>query len=153
MTDITVMVVGPQDISVQQVAPDYRVFNRLVGGEQGAISICGLPPTLRAQGLCAFCDDNGIARELPANAFATHVGQAVLRGPIVLFRDDGHGNEVSLRLADIELLEDYFKAPPSPEARALTRQSQLWWQRYPSGFAIADADTGVVLPSDRGEQP
>ena len=86
---ITVLVVGPQDITLQSVEADFRVFNHLVA--DGSISSCPLPGALRQQGFYAYCDDDAISRGLPSNRFATHFGLAVLAGRIVLFRacDEG----------------------------------------------------------------
>ena len=119
---------------------DYEAINRLVDGHLGN---CPLPPSLRAQGFYAFCDDNALIRaDAPAhNRFAVHLGHFVLRGPIVLVRTDSTGETLGLRPRDIASLELYFHQATPAEALRAAELERQWWAEHPSGVAVYSEET------------
>lgn len=152
---IDVLVVGPgRELRVERVAADFREFNRLVGGP---IASMLLPPELRAKGLHAYCDDEALIRTdtPPPNYFMTHLGHARLHGPIVIFGNDGMGNEVSLSAKQVRRLERYFNEPPTEEALHTARLDAAFWVGHPSGHAIYtlndDLSLGEEIPLPANE--
>jgi hypothetical protein len=141
---VRMLVVGPapSDLAAPAVPRDFREYNRLVGGPKGpgSISMLRLPFELLSRGFRAYCDDDAISREQELNAYATNLGHFVLRGPIVIFRDTGDGEEHSLSDADVQLLGMYLKGEPTAEAYEDALQDQLFWAMHPSGMAIRTLD-------------
>lgn len=125
-------------LQLVQVEPDYRVFNRLVGDgtQDGSISMCRLPEALKREGFLAYCDDDANARGQAPNPYATHLGHYNLRGPVLIFKDDGMGNELSLSPPEASWLLLYFHRPPSPRAVAEAEAERQFWADHPSGIAM-----------------
>lgn len=136
---VTVMQVGPTTrCDVLVASADYREFNRLVGGPDGAgsISMLRLPSALRERSFAAYCDDDAIARGQQPNHFAPQLGHWRLLGPVVVFKDDGMGNEASLSPSDVQFLARYLASPPSAEARQWVLDDQAFWGAHPSGHSL-----------------
>ena len=136
---IRVLIVGPSnDLIVGNIQADYRVFNRLVGDgtQDGSISSCRLPDELQWAGFRAYCDDDAIERQQRPNAYAVHLGHYNLRGPVLIFRDDGMGNEVSLDKADVDFLLAYLHGKPTPEAERDALTEREFWAAHPTGMAF-----------------
>ena len=99
-----------------------------------------LPQELQAKGFRAYCDDDAISRGQADNAYATNLGHYRLKGPIVIFRDIGDGDEHSLRPAEAKFLAEYLSGEPTVEAYEDALQDQLFWAMHPSGIAIRTLD-------------
>jgi hypothetical protein len=126
MVTVMVLPAGDRPIRTEKIdGDDYHVLNRLVGGNLGT---CGLPPSLRGQDFYAFCDDDARVRSNPPapNAWATHLGHAILLGPIVIAKTDELGETRTLNRSDIAALEMYFVQDPSAEALRMARNEAAW---------------------------
>lgn len=141
---VTVMVLPPGSAPIRTEkidADDYRELNRLVEGNLGS---CALPPIWRNHSYYAFCDDDAMVRDDPpeTNRWATHLGHAHLRGPVVIVKTDNTGETRSLSRADVAHLEMLLAQPPSKEALEAARYEVQFWAEHPSGFAIMNQETG-----------
>lgn len=144
---VIVMVVGTEGVDVVAARPDYREWNRLVGGPDGpgSISMCRLPSDLLVRGYRAYCDDDAIGRQQQPNKYATWLGHHVLRGPIVIFRDEEDGDEHSLTPEDIGFLIGYLASEPSAQAYTNALYDQLFWATHPGGVAMFELNDDLTI--------
>jgi hypothetical protein len=135
---IRVLVVGPStrcDLTPVAGLVDWR---RIIGGN---LSSLVLPETLRARGLAAYCNDDGVALELPPNRFAQKLGYWRLLGPVAIFRDQGDGDEHGLSPNEVKFLARYLTAPPSLEALASAERDRTFLENHPAGFSMHAFET------------
>lgn len=151
---IDVLVLHPSDYdgkpwSIETInGDDYREIVRLV---QGNLGTCSLPQSLHLRGFFAYCDDDANIRDDTApNEWSAWLGQAKLRGPIVILRADETGTEQGLDQGDVLWWTDYLMGPPSAEAFKSAMQSALWWQAHPSGFSIESVPDAETLLNKLG---
>lgn len=125
-------------INVTTIDGGLNAWRKLIGGN---LSSLALPPSLRRQGIGAYCNDDGVYLDLPPNRFARQLGHYRLLGPVVFFADHGDGDEHGLSVANIRMLARYLAAPASVEATEMVERDRAFLEANPSGVAFTAFET------------